>query len=85
MDFISGFPKSGLYDGVMVVVDKFSRFAHFIPISHPYTAIVSEVLIQWSGMSEVLATCEDSKALHQHFPAAPGRLGTCSFSGGGHC
>ena len=23
----------------MVVVDKFSRFAHFIPISHPYTAL----------------------------------------------
>jgi transposase InsO family protein len=38
MDFISGFPKSGRYDGVMVVVDKFSRFAHFIPICHPYSA-----------------------------------------------
>jgi transposase InsO family protein len=38
MDFISGFPKSGRFDGVLVVVDKFSRFAHFIPIAHPYTA-----------------------------------------------
>jgi transposase InsO family protein len=38
MDFVEGFPKSGRYDGVMVVVDKLSRFAHFIPISHPYTA-----------------------------------------------
>jgi transposase InsO family protein len=38
MDFVEGFPKSGRYDVVMVVVDKLSRFAHFIPISHPYTA-----------------------------------------------
>jgi hypothetical protein len=38
MDFVSGFPTSGRYDGVMVVVDKFSRFAHFIPIAHPYSA-----------------------------------------------
>jgi transposase InsO family protein len=38
MDFIEGFPKSGCFDGVLVVVDKFSRYAHFIAISHPYTA-----------------------------------------------
>ena len=38
MDFIEGFPRSGRFDGVFVVVDKFSRYAHFMPISHPYTA-----------------------------------------------
>jgi hypothetical protein len=38
MDFIEGFLKSGCFDGVLVVVDKFSRYAHFIAISHPYTA-----------------------------------------------
>ena len=38
MDFVEGFPKSGKFDGVLVVVDKFSRYAHFIPISHPYSA-----------------------------------------------
>jgi hypothetical protein len=38
MDFVEGFPKSGRFDDMMVVVDKFSRFALFIPISHPYSA-----------------------------------------------
>ena len=40
MDFIEGFPKSGKFDGVFVVVDKFSRYAHLIPISHPYSAVL---------------------------------------------
>jgi transposase InsO family protein len=38
MDFVKGFPKSGRFDGVMVVMDKFSRYAHFIALSHPYSA-----------------------------------------------
>jgi hypothetical protein len=38
MDFINGLPKSSGYDCIMVVVDKFSRYAHFIPLKHPFTA-----------------------------------------------
>jgi hypothetical protein len=38
MDFIDGLPRSGHADCVMVVVDKFSKFAHFIPLLHPYSA-----------------------------------------------
>jgi hypothetical protein len=38
MDFVEGYPKSGRFDGVLVIVDKFSRYAHFLPISHPYSA-----------------------------------------------
>jgi transposase InsO family protein len=38
MDFVKGFPKFGRFDGVMVVMDKFSRYAHFIALSHPYSA-----------------------------------------------
>jgi hypothetical protein len=38
VDFVEGFPKSGRFDGVLVVVVKFSRYTHFIAISHPYTA-----------------------------------------------
>jgi hypothetical protein len=39
MDFIEGLPKSGRYDCILVVVDKFSKFAHFLALVHPFTAL----------------------------------------------
>lgn len=47
LDFIEGLPKSGGYDTIMVVVDKFTKFAKFIPLSHPFTALtVTQAFIQ---------------------------------------
>lgn len=39
MDFIEGLPRSKCYDYILVVVDKFSMYAHFLPLSHPFTAL----------------------------------------------
>jgi len=39
MDFIEGLPKSGKWNAIMVVIDKFSKYAHFVPIAHPFTAL----------------------------------------------
>lgn len=38
MDFIEGLPTSGHANCIMVVVDKFTRYAHFIPLHHPFNA-----------------------------------------------
>lgn len=38
MDFIDGLPQSGHSNCIWVIVDKFTKFAHFLPLVHPYTA-----------------------------------------------
>jgi hypothetical protein len=38
MDFIEGFPKIGGKSVILTVVDRFSKYAHFIPLSHPCSA-----------------------------------------------
>jgi len=39
MDFIEGLLKSFGKEVIFVVVDRFSKYAHFVSLSHPYTAI----------------------------------------------
>jgi hypothetical protein len=38
MDFIEALPKVGGKFVILTVVDRFSKMAHFIPLSHPYSA-----------------------------------------------
>jgi RNase H-like domain found in reverse transcriptase/Reverse transcriptase (RNA-dependent DNA polymerase)/Integrase zinc binding domain len=39
IDFNTGLPTSEGRNVIMVVVDRFTKFAHFTPLSHPYSAI----------------------------------------------
>jgi hypothetical protein len=47
MDFIESLPKSANASCILVIIDKFTKFGHFIPLSHPYTtSSVASVFMQ---------------------------------------
>lgn len=39
MDFIDKLPMSHGKEAIWVIVDRLSKYAHFIPLAHPYTAL----------------------------------------------
>jgi hypothetical protein len=64
MDFIEALPKVHGKSVILTVVDRFSKFAHFIPLSHPYTAssvgkaFFSEV-VRLHGLPESIVSDRD--------------------------
>lgn len=47
MDFIDGLLSSNGKSVILVVVDRLTKYGHFIPMAHPYTAAgVAQLLVK---------------------------------------
>jgi hypothetical protein len=63
-DFIEGLPKSEGYSVILVVVDRFTKYAHFLPLKHPYSAllvarILFDSIIRLHGFTQTMVSDRD--------------------------
>ncbi len=66
MDFITHLPMSDGYDGIFTIVDRFSKYARFVPIKGTADAplIASLFFEQWVcqfGMPNVIVSDRDTR------------------------
>lgn len=65
MDFVDGLPKSQGYEVILVVVDRLSKYGHFIPLKHPYTAqsvakVFLDVIVRLYGLPDTITSDRDA-------------------------
>ena len=64
LDFVEGLPKSEGYSVILVVVDRFTTYAHFIPLKHLYTAlsvarVLFDTVIKLHGLPKSMVSDRD--------------------------
>ncbi|KAL4018087.1 hypothetical protein IC575_021677 [Cucumis melo] len=47
MDFVDGLPKTTGFEVIFIVMDRLSKYGHFLPLKHPYSAkTVAELFVK---------------------------------------
>ena len=47
IDFITGLPRSKGFEAILVVVDRLTKYCHFVPLKHPYSAkTLAEIFVK---------------------------------------
>jgi len=64
MDFVEGLPKSDDYSVIVVVVDRLTKYAHFLPTKHPYTAsmiakLFLDTIVKLHGLPKTIVSDRD--------------------------
>jgi transposase InsO family protein len=64
LDFVEGLPRSGHANCILVVIDKFSKYSHFLPLLHPFTAakvanVFLDHIYKLHGLPTVLVSDRD--------------------------
>jgi hypothetical protein len=71
MDFIEGLPKYDGFNYILVIVDRFTKYAHFLPLKHPFIApqvarVTFDGVVKLHGMSRTILSDRD-KIFTSHF------------------
>ena len=62
--FVEGLPLSHTFNAILVVVDHFTKYAHFVPLKHPFTTpqiaqLVFDNIVKLHGLPTAIVTDRD--------------------------
>jgi hypothetical protein len=81
LDFVEGLPSSEGFNTILVVVDKFTKYAHFLALKHPFTApqvakLLLDSVVKLHGIPKSMVSDRDRIFLSTIWQSLFTQLGT---------